>query len=167
MSDNDRSSQGQTPLQGLGPDADGQTAVDAASGEPDRVPTIDSIGDAIDLGLAYDADLTAAKSVTGDAIESFDWLREGEPCSVYMLGFGESSISCSARYWIDYPGDVGYFEAIHRGVVAIQAACAYAGITIPYPIRTLDVPAGSSLARRITDEPNEDGDPPGDGHEHN
>jgi len=102
----------------------------------------------VDVGLHYDTDLDHAESVLRQAVEAFDWRHPHKDIDVWFLGFEDSSIRCSVRYWIVYPeGEIGYFEAIHHGVKALRKACAEAGITIPFPIRTIDVGEGLRLRR--------------------
>lgn len=93
----------------------------------------------LEVGVGYDADLQRVSEVAREAIQKLDFLLEDKPVLVTAKEFGGSSINFDVRYWIDYPdGDVGYLDAIHRGVLALKAAFDDAGIDIPYPIRTLD-----------------------------
>lgn len=108
----------------------------------------------VDVGLHYDTDLDHAESILRETVEAFDWRHPEHEIDIWFLGFEDSSIHCSVRYWIAYPdGDVGYFDAIHRGVKAVRRACAEAGITIPFPIRTIDVGDGLRLRRSARHDP--------------
>ena len=74
---------------------------------------------------------------------------EGRPVEVYFEGFGGSSIDLCARMWIPYRGQSDYHGAKHKMLKAIKSAYDREGITIPFPIRTLDFgigEAGTSLA---------------------
>jgi small-conductance mechanosensitive channel len=92
----------------------------------------------IPVGVRYDSDLSEVVRVATEALEALDFRSTQREVSVVARGFGASSIDFDARFWIDMPGDVGYFEATSRGVVAIKRAFDDAGISIPFPIRTVD-----------------------------
>lgn len=101
----------------------------------------------IDVGIPFDADVDHATSVAKDAIKSKcdDWLHPEKSIDAFALSFGHSSISLSIRYWIRYPGDKSFFEAIHDGIKSITSAFHENEIKIPYPIRTLNTADGLDL----------------------
>lgn len=93
----------------------------------------------IEVGLSYGDDLSKGTSVLEDALEGLDFRKEGKPVEVIARSLSDYAIVFSARFWIEFPnGPVGYFEAAHRGILAIKEAVDANGLTIPYPIRTLD-----------------------------
>ena len=79
-------------------------------------------------------------------------MRKPEETNVYAEGFGDSSINLLVWFWIDYPGDTGYMEARHQGLVKIKQALDEANILIPFPIRTLEFDAkGGTTLEEIVD----------------
>ena len=56
---------------------------------------------------------------------------------VCVVGFGDSSVNFSARYWIDTP-EQSFLKARSEGIKALFDAFNDNNITIPFPIRTLD-----------------------------
>jgi len=106
-----------------------------------------------EVGVAYDTDLEKAISVGKEAIESeLDFIVDNE-AEILAYEFADSSIILKVRYWVEIPGDVGYFTARHRGVIVIKKAFAEEDIVIPFPIRTLEIgKSGSRFAKAIADE---------------
>ncbi|MCF3649845.1 mechanosensitive ion channel family protein [Synoicihabitans lomoniglobus] len=113
----------------------------------------------IPVGVSYGEDLAQVTTVLQEALEGLDFIDREKSVEVFALEFGDSSINFTARYWIKYPdGDIGYYPAIHRGVLAIKEAFDANDITIPFPIRTLDFgikggePLRDALPSNKTDE---------------
>ena len=65
--------------------------------------------------------------------------------------FGASSIDFTIRFWIDFARQVDYRRARSSAVQRIKAAFDEHGITIPFPIRTLDfgIEGGLALGKAI------------------
>lgn len=104
------------------------------------------------VGVAYDTELDTATRVAKEAIGQLDFLADETAVDVFAQEFGGSSIDFTVRYWIAYPGDVGYPAAVHAGVLAIKKAFDEHGIDIPFPIRTLDFSLTEDSAARMVVE---------------
>lgn len=104
------------------------------------------------VGVAYDTELDTAARVAKEAIGQLDFLADETAVDVFAQEFGGSSIDFTVRYWIAYPGDVGYPAAVHAGVLAIKKAFDEHGIDIPFPIRTLDFSLTEDSAARMVVE---------------
>ncbi|MDX1452814.1 MAG: mechanosensitive ion channel family protein [Oleiphilaceae bacterium] len=106
----------------------------------------------IPVGISYADDPEKARKVIVEAINQCDFVRKPEETNVYAEGFGDSSINLLVWFWIDYPGDTGYMEARHQGLVKIKQALDEANILIPFPIRTLEFDAkGGTTLEEIVD----------------
>jgi small conductance mechanosensitive channel len=93
----------------------------------------------VDVGVSYDDDLEKAKAVAVEAVEAVPE-RDGErEVSLVYNGFGSSSIDFTVRFWLADPST--FLVARSNAVMAIKKAFDENGITIPFPIRTLDVPS--------------------------
>lgn len=90
------------------------------------------------VGVAYDTDLERARTVAIAAVEPIEQRDASRPVECYYKEFGDSSINFVVRFWVPYPGQNQYFEARSQAVMRIKKAFDDAGITIPFPIRTLD-----------------------------
>ncbi|MDQ6610768.1 MAG: mechanosensitive ion channel [Bacteroidota bacterium] len=89
------------------------------------------------IGVSYGDDLEKVKQVTLDAVKSIDGLTKDETTFFYQE-FSDSSINFSLRLWVATPEQPDYLRVKSEAVMRIKKAYDEAGITIPYPIRTLD-----------------------------
>lgn len=94
----------------------------------------------VDCGVAYDADLEEVREVALRAMGGFPHLLTDRPPEVMFTGFGDSAINFTLRFWIPYQKQVDYVGAKSEAIIRLKRAFDAAGIVIPFPIRTLDVP---------------------------
>lgn len=106
----------------------------------------------IPVGISYADDPSKARDVIVESINQCDFVIDPDSTAVYAEGFGDSSVNLQVWFWIDYPGDTGYMEARHQGVVRIKQALEEHDILIPFPIRTLEFDAkGGTTLDEIVD----------------
>ncbi|WP_437942398.1 mechanosensitive ion channel family protein [Sorangium sp. So ce341] len=90
------------------------------------------------VGVSYGDDLEKVRRVALDAarlVEGRDAAREVE---LFYEAFGDSAISFTIRLWIPFREHTDYLGARSELVMRIKRAFDENGITIPFPIRTLD-----------------------------
>lgn len=75
-----------------------------------------------------------------------DTKREPE---VFFTEFGDSSINSTVRIWLTESKELEYLHAQSEAMIAIKKAFDREGITIPFPIRTLDFGAGVVGGERL------------------
>ncbi|MBT0586675.1 mechanosensitive ion channel family protein [Alteromonas oceanisediminis] len=92
----------------------------------------------VPVGISYADDIEKAVEVIVEALNQKDYVIRSDETAVYAKEFGDSSINLLVWFWIKYPGDVGFMQARHDAVVAVNNALKEADILIPFPIRTLD-----------------------------
>lgn len=94
----------------------------------------------IEVGVAYGDDLDAAIEAVTGALDDVKHRLESRPVQVVLTGFGGSSVDMVGRFWIaNHKADNSrYTEARSDGIARIKRALDDAGLTIPFPIRTLD-----------------------------
>jgi small-conductance mechanosensitive channel len=92
----------------------------------------------VEVGVSYADDLDHVKKVLEDVLEDVPDLMEQRPKEVYAHAFGDSSINFLVRGWVEYPGNVNFFRVPDIVIRKIKKAFDREGITIPFPIRTLD-----------------------------
>ncbi|MFW5955204.1 MAG: mechanosensitive ion channel family protein, partial [Rhodothermales bacterium] len=94
----------------------------------------------IDLacGVSYGDDLAHVRSVVLSAVRSLEGIRTDGPIDLFFEEFGDSSINFTVRFWIDFARQPDFLRARSEAVIAIKKAFDQEGITIPFPIRTLD-----------------------------
>lgn len=91
----------------------------------------------IECGVAYDTDLAFAQQTAQEAVENIDIREQDRPVQVYFNSFGDSAISFTLRFWINFsdPGD--YPKAQDTAILAIKQAFEREDIDMPFPIRTI------------------------------
>ena len=93
----------------------------------------------LECGVSYDDDLEKVKQVTHDAIKNSNIpLMQGKPIEVFFKEFGGSSINFVLRFWHQTTNQRDFFEVRDLAIIAIKKAFDKNGITIPFPITTLD-----------------------------
>jgi len=92
----------------------------------------------LNVGVAYNSDLERVREVTLAAVEGVPGLQEGSAVEFFYEAFGGSSIDFVVRFWLPGERQADYLAARSEAVVRIKQAFDAAGITIPFPIRTLD-----------------------------
>ncbi|WP_162417246.1 mechanosensitive ion channel family protein [Cyclobacterium roseum] len=93
----------------------------------------------IDCGVSYGEDLELVEKVALEAVKDVPGKIEGEDVSLFWKGFGDSSIDFSVNIWLEYSRENrAYIVAKNQAVKNIKKAFDENGITIPFPIRTLD-----------------------------
>lgn len=101
------------------------------------------------VGCAYGDDVDHALQVTRDALSEL--APEGHDVEVFATGFGGSSVDLVARVWTPWSSPKDTFTLQSKMIVRIKRAWDDAGITIPFPIRTLDF--GVVGGRALSEEP--------------
>jgi small conductance mechanosensitive channel len=97
------------------------------------------------VGVSYDDDLETAKAAAEEALCGLEIRTESRPVDVFYTGFGGSSIDMICRFWIDDIGQRAYLDARSVGIMAIAKAFGSAGVSIPFPIRTLELTESPAL----------------------
>ena len=94
----------------------------------------------LECGVGYESDLEHVEQLTKQTIANvFSQVKEANEVEFYYTEFGGSSINFSIRYWIDYPDQPGFLKAQSEGIMAIKKGFDENDISIPFPIRTLDI----------------------------
>jgi small conductance mechanosensitive channel len=89
-------------------------------------------------GVGYGDDLGHAQQVAVAAVEGLAARKDGKPVQLYYTEFGDSSINFVVRFWVDFMRQTDFLEAQSEAIKAVKAAFDRDGVTIPFPIRTLD-----------------------------
>ena len=89
------------------------------------------------IGISYGDDLEKVKEVTLQAVSSIAGLSPQDKTMFYFESFADSSINYSLRLWAATPEQPDYLRVQSEAIMKIKKAYDEAGITIPFPIRTL------------------------------
>lgn len=100
------------------------------------------------IGVSYAEDLEQVQRVAEETIESLDITLPGKKINAFFSEFGDSSINFTLMFWVHYPDEPGFLKARSDAIIAIKKAFDKNGITIPFPIRTLDfgIKGGQTLS---------------------
>ncbi|MBD2233544.1 mechanosensitive ion channel family protein [Phormidium tenue] len=88
------------------------------------------------IGVDYTTPLPLAKQTFLEVINRTDGVLSDPAPEVDVVGFGDSSIDFKLRYWTT-PQMAEVRRIQTQVAMALKAACDEAGISIPYPIRTV------------------------------
>lgn len=98
----------------------------------------------VEVGVSYGDDLEKAKRVALEAARGVPGRDETREVELYYTAFGDSSINFQLRFWIPFLArQTEYLEARSEAIIRIKKAFDGSGITIPFPIRTLDFGGGA------------------------
>lgn len=92
----------------------------------------------VHVGISYGENLERVKKIVLDVLYSLENRIPDKPVEFFYTGFGDSSIKFMCRYWIKFEREPDYKHALSDTIIKIKAAFDANGITIPFPIRTLD-----------------------------
>ena len=93
----------------------------------------------ISVGVHYKEKLEFVERVTRSAIESGVKYNDRRPLEVFFTEFGESSVNLVVRFWITKVRQKDYYQAQSDAIMSIRNAYRDNGITIPFPIRTIEM----------------------------
>jgi small conductance mechanosensitive channel len=102
----------------------------------------------VPVGVSYGDDLERAQALACEAVERLASPGGIRDVEAFFTEFGSSSINFVLWFWIDDVSPHALHAARSAAVIAIKRAFADGGITIPFPIRTLDfgIKGGRTLA---------------------
>lgn len=103
------------------------------------------------IGVSYGDDLEKVKEVTLNAVSDIAGLSPTDQTTMFFEEFAYSSINLSLRIWAATPEQPDYLRVRSEAIMKIKRAYDEAGITIPFPIRTLDF--GSKGGQTLAEVP--------------
>jgi len=93
----------------------------------------------LEVGVSYNDDLEKAAQLAIDAVKDIEGLSSEDEVTLFYKEFGESSINFTIRIWYSSSEQPQYLKVGHLAIIAIKKSFDQNNITIPFPIRTLDV----------------------------
>ncbi len=106
----------------------------------------------LDCGVTYNADLEEVERVAIKALEGIEHRSESDDVTVHWKEFGSSSINFSVHVWMKYDRKQSdYIQTRNEAIIALKKSFDKNGITIPFPIRTLDfgIEGGQRLRQEL------------------
>jgi small-conductance mechanosensitive channel len=96
----------------------------------------------INIGIAYDANLQAAKKIIVQVAQATEWVADDPPPKVVVRNFGESAVGLQLRVWIHDARQ--RMNTISHITDKVKEAFDQEGIEIPYPKRDIFITQKSS-----------------------
>ncbi len=93
----------------------------------------------LSVGVSYNDDLEKAAEIAVDAVKNIEGLCKQDDVTLFYTEFGDSSINFTIRMWCDSTEQMQYFKIGHQAIINIKKAFDANAISIPFPIRTLDI----------------------------
>ena len=105
----------------------------------------------LSVGVSYGDDLERARDLAIQAVETLGYLDRSKKVQLFYTEFGDSSINFEVRFWIRFKQQGDFYRAQSDAIIAIKKSFDEGGITIPFPIRTLDfgIVGGETLAEAL------------------
>lgn len=104
------------------------------------------------VGVSYADDLDEVERITLEALETVTDVDRSRAPMVLFQDFGSSSVDLELRFWVPYGEDpMSFLRGRSEAIKAIRRAFDREGLTIPFPIRTLDfgISGGVPLRREL------------------
>ncbi len=89
-------------------------------------------------GVTYGSDLEKVKELAIQAVEEQVTYDSSREVNFYYTGYGSSSIDFVVHFWINQQRQPNFLRARSEAVIAIKKKFDENGITIPFPVRTLE-----------------------------
>ena len=115
----------------------------------------------ISCGVSYNDDLEKAEKIAVKAIEDCGIdIRESSPIQFFYNEFGDSSINFTLRFWKNITEQSDYMAAQHKAIIALKKAFDANDISIPFPMRTLELSATdmSKIKELYPKQPSQNGE---------
>ncbi len=97
----------------------------------------------LSVGTAYGDDMEKVRDVVLAAVRDCPGRDVDKDVELFFEEFGDSSINFQVRIWLLDSSQHVYLNARSEAMIAIKKAFDAEGITIPFPIRTLDFGANA------------------------
>lgn len=92
----------------------------------------------LNCGVAYGDDLDKAERIAREAVRDVIGRDDSRDIELFYEEFGDSSINFVLQLWISYKRQTDFLASQSDAIKKLKKAFDENGITIPFPIRTLD-----------------------------
>ncbi len=103
----------------------------------------------LSVGTAYGDDMDKVRNVVLQAVRAVPERDPSREPELYFQEFGDSSINFKLYVWLLKSTQSVYMAARSEAMIAIKKAFDREGITIPFPIRTLDFGASAVGGKQL------------------
>ncbi|MCB0791695.1 MAG: mechanosensitive ion channel family protein [Flavobacteriales bacterium] len=89
-------------------------------------------------GVSYGDDLRHVRTVALQAVKQLPDALPGEDVDLYFTEIGNSTYDFQVRFWIRFNNNNDMQRAMSEAIIAVKEGFAQQGISIAYPVTTLD-----------------------------
>ena len=100
----------------------------------------------VTIGVDYDDDHNGAREIIRAAVTAVDGVAEEPPAEVLLAELADSSVNFEIRYWTE-PDITVVGEVRDRVLSDVKSALEDAGMTIPWPVRTVVIDTPVTIER--------------------
>jgi len=90
------------------------------------------------VGISFDSDIEKARQLALDAMKTVEKVEVQPAPSVIVTGFLENAVELKVRFWVQSRG--GWIQTRTEIIRKVKEAFDQNGVTIPFPIRTIESP---------------------------
>jgi small-conductance mechanosensitive channel len=107
----------------------------------------------LNVGVSYGDDLEKVRTVALQAVKKMTVLDAEQPPRMFYNEFADSSINFTLQLWLNSTDQPVFWQGTSEAIMLVKKAFDENGISIPYPIRTLDfaIKGGESLSEVLND----------------
>jgi small-conductance mechanosensitive channel len=107
----------------------------------------------LNVGVSYGDDLEKVRTVALQAVKKMTVLDAEQPPRIFYNEFADSSINFTLQLWVNSTDQPVFWQGTSEAIMLVKKAFDENGISIPYPIRTLDfaIKGGESLSEVLND----------------
>lgn len=106
----------------------------------------------VTCGVSYGDHLPRARAIAVEAIGALPCRNPEREVELFWQKIGDSSFDFVVRFWTAAANQKEYLAAASQAIEALKEAFDREGITMPFPIRTLDFGAAVAGGGRLADE---------------
>jgi len=92
--------------------------------------------------VSHKDDLEFVEDLIVKTLKSLEGVIHHDKMIFTYTEFAESAVKFEIRFWINYPNEQAFLNMRNKAIIAIKKAFDQHGITIPFPIRSLDFKYG-------------------------
>lgn len=93
-------------------------------------------------GVSYSDNLEVVRRTAVKALGKLPFVNADKGVELFYTEFGDSSINFVIRFWIEFSRQADSLHAGSEAIMALKKAFDKKGITIPFPIRTVEFMGG-------------------------
>ncbi len=93
----------------------------------------------VTCGVSYQDDLEMVEKLALQAIGGLEITDRSRAIDLYYTGFGESAVEFTVRFWIQVVQQTDHLKARSLAIKSLKRTFDDAGISIPFPIRSVDL----------------------------